>query len=64
MASSCHIEIIVVEKDELVTKADDMKITPKCTSIQVARKRLLAASREMLAAGNEAVKRTFILRLV
>ena len=43
MGSPCHIEIIVVEKDEQVTKADDMKMVPKYTSRQVARKRLLAA---------------------
>jgi len=43
MASPCHIEIIVVEKDEQVKKADDTKLVPKYTSRQAARKRLLAA---------------------
>jgi hypothetical protein len=42
MASPCHIEIIVVEKDEAVEKADDSKLVPKYTSRQAARKRLLA----------------------
>ena len=43
MASPCHIEIIVVEKDEPVTKAEETKLVPKYTSRQAARKRLLAA---------------------
>jgi large subunit ribosomal protein L17e len=43
MASPCHIEIIVVEKDEAVSKADDTKLVPKYTTRQLARKRLLAA---------------------
>jgi large subunit ribosomal protein L17e len=42
MASPCHIEIIVVEKDEAVEKADDSQMVPKYTSRQAARKRLLA----------------------
>jgi len=42
MASPCHIEIIVVEKDEAVEKADDSQLVPKYTSRQAARKRLLA----------------------
>jgi large subunit ribosomal protein L17e len=43
MASPCHIEIILVEKDGAVAKADDMKLVPKYTTRQIARKRLLAA---------------------
>jgi large subunit ribosomal protein L17e len=43
MASPCHIEIIVVERDEAVSKADDTKLVPKYTTRQIARKRLLAA---------------------
>jgi len=43
MASPCHIEIIVVEKDEQVKKTADTKLVPKYTSRQAARKRLLAA---------------------
>ena len=43
MASPCHIEIIVVEKDEAVSKADNTKLVPKYTTRQLARKRLLAA---------------------
>ena len=43
MASPCHIEIIVVEKDAQVKKADDTKLVLKYTSRQAARKRLLAA---------------------
>jgi large subunit ribosomal protein L17e len=42
MASPCHIEIIVVEQDEQVEKADT-KLVPKYTSRQAARKRLLAS---------------------
>lgn len=43
MGSPCHVEIIVVEADEQVAKADDTKLVPKYTSRQAARKRLLAA---------------------
>jgi hypothetical protein len=43
MASPCHIEIIVVERDEAVSKADDTQLVPKYTTRQLARKRLLAA---------------------
>jgi large subunit ribosomal protein L17e len=43
MASPCHIEIIVVEQDEQVAKAEDTKLVPKYTSRQAARKRLLAS---------------------
>ena len=42
MASPCHVEIIVVEQDEQVAKADDTKLVPKYTTRQAARKRLLA----------------------
>jgi hypothetical protein len=43
MASPCHVEIIVVEQDEQVAKADDTKLVPKYTTRQAARKRLLAS---------------------
>lgn len=43
MASPCHIEIIVVEGDEAIEKAEDTKLVPRYTSRQAARKRLLAA---------------------
>lgn len=43
MASPCHIEIILVEKDEQVAKAPETKLVPKYTSRQAARKRLLAS---------------------
>ena len=43
MASPCHIEIIVVEGDEAVAKADETKLVPKYTTRQAARKRLLAS---------------------
>ena len=43
MASPCHIEIIVVEQDEQVAKAENTKLVPKYTSRQAARKRLLAS---------------------
>jgi large subunit ribosomal protein L17e len=43
MASPCHIEIIVVEKEEQVSKGEDTKLVPKYTSRQVARRRLLAS---------------------
>ena len=42
MASPCHIEIIVVEGEEQVAKAEETKLVPKYTSRQAARKRLLA----------------------
>ena len=43
MASPCHIEIILVEKDEQVAKGPETKLVPKYTSRQAARKRLLAS---------------------
>ena len=43
MASPCHIEIIVVERDEQVAKAENTKLVPKYTSRQTARKRLLSS---------------------
>ena len=42
MASPCHIEIILVEKDEQVSKAQETRLVPKYTSRQAARQRLLA----------------------
>jgi large subunit ribosomal protein L17e len=41
MASPCHVEIIVVEKEEEVQKAEETKVVPKFTSRQAARRRLL-----------------------
>jgi len=43
MSSPCHVEIIVVEGEEAVEKAEDTKLVPKYTSRQAARKRLLAS---------------------
>jgi large subunit ribosomal protein L17e len=43
MASPCHVEIILVEKDDEVAKTEDTKLVPKYTSRQAARRRLLAA---------------------
>jgi large subunit ribosomal protein L17e len=42
MASPCHIEIILVEKDEQVAKTTETRLVPKYTSRQAARQRLLA----------------------
>ena len=42
MASPCHIEIILVAKDEQVAKTAETRLVPKYTNRQAARQRLLA----------------------